>query len=126
MVSLTNLIEGGNMKRIVITILIGISLAACVAVPTGRHGHGGGVMVVPLLPSIVVLGAEPYYFQDGYHYHYNNGRWFYARSRSGPWVDLPRDHYPKEVRFKERDRDHDRDHDRDRDRDRSYDNQWRR
>ena len=102
------------MKKKLMVALIGASLlTACVMVPSGRHGRGGEVMVVPFLPSIVVLGPEPYYFQDGYHYHYNSGRWSYARSRSGPWADLPRDHYPKEVRFQggkhqgDRDRSHD-------------------
>lgn len=92
------------MKKILIATLIGVSLTACAVVPAGRHGRGGGeVMLVPLLPSVVVLDVEPYYYQDGYHYHYNNNRWFYSRSRSGPWTDLPRDRYPKEVRFKGRD-----------------------
>jgi hypothetical protein len=70
----------------------------CLMVPGPR---GMGVMVVPPLPRIVVLGAEPYYVHGGYHYYYRNDGWAYSHSRSGPWVDLPRDHYPKEVRFGE-------------------------
>jgi hypothetical protein len=122
--------KGKYMKKILIAMLIALSmLSACIAVPAGPRGQGrnGGVMIVPFLPSIVELGVEPYYFYDNYHYHYTNDRWFYSKSRGGPWADLPRDHYPKEVRFKgkERHQDRGRDYDRrndDRDRDnRDYD-----
>ncbi len=86
------------MKRIMILSFVVLALlAACVVAPGGRRGRA---VLVPLLPPIVVLDVEPYYFQDGYHYHYTNGSWFYATSRSGPWSDLPRDRYPQEVRFK--------------------------
>jgi hypothetical protein len=93
------------MKRILISTLLAVSLlTACAVVPAGR-GHGpDGVMIVPFLPPLVVLDVEPYYFYNDFHYHYNNDRWYYSRSRSGPWADLPRDHYPKEVRFKGRDK----------------------
>ena len=49
----------------------------------------------------MVLEAGPYYVNEGYHYHYVDNGWYYARSRSGPWAPLPRDHYPREVRFKD-------------------------
>ena len=89
-----------KIKRIFLAVLLALfMLSACVVVP-GRRGHG--VVVVPPLPSIVVLEEEPYYHHSGYYYYYQNNRWSYSNSRSGPWVDLPRDHYPKEVRFKER------------------------
>ncbi len=88
------------MKRIFLAVLlVAFMLSACVVVP-GRRGHG--VVVAPPLPSIVVLEEEPYYHHSGYSYYYQNNRWFYSNSRSGPWLDLPRDHYPKEVRFKEK------------------------
>jgi hypothetical protein len=88
------------MQRILIAILVGISLlTACVMVPTGRHG---GFAAVPILPPVVVLDVEPYYFQSGFYYHYTDNAWLYSRSRSGPWSDLPRSHYPKEVRFRDR------------------------
>ena len=77
-------------------LIMAAFLAACVVVP-GRHG---APVLVPLLPPLVVLDAEPYYVQGGFHYHYDNGSWFYATSRSGPWLDLPRDHYPREVRYR--------------------------
>ena len=81
-----------------LTVLI--MLNACVFVPAGRHGSG--VVLVPPLPAIVVLEDEPYYYNSGYYYYYNNDRWFYSHERRGPWVDLPRGHYPKETRFKGR------------------------
>ena len=85
------------------TLLAGLLLpcmwAGCFVVPGPR---GGGVAVVPLLPPIVVLGSEPYYEHSGYHYYYReDGNWSYSQSRGGPWVTLPRDHYPREVRFKD-------------------------
>lgn len=85
------------MKRILLAVLIAGALTACAVVPGGRHG---GLRVVPLLPPLVVLDAEPFYFHGGYYYHYNNDAWYYSESRGGPWTDLPRDHYPKEVRYK--------------------------
>lgn len=90
------------MKKVILSTLIAASLLTACAVVPGRHGQP---VIVPLLPPVVLFDAEPYYVQGGFHYHYLNNRWYYARSRSGPWLDLPRDHYPKEVRFKDRDRD---------------------
>jgi hypothetical protein len=103
------------MKRILISMLIAVSLlAACVILPAGRRGHGsGGVVIAPFLPPVVVLGAEPYYFYSDFHYHYTNDRWYYSKSRSGPWAELPRNRYPKEVRFKGKDRNQNRDRDHD-------------
>ncbi len=105
------------MKRLLILTLLAMSLlTACVVMP--RRG-----VAVPFLPPVVVLDAEPYYYYDGFHYHYNNDRWFYSRSRNGPWDDLPRDHYPKELRYKGKHwghRDGDRDEHRYDDRDRRY------
>jgi hypothetical protein len=89
-----------KMKRILLVVPLGVFLfVGCMV----GHGHrGSGVVVVPALPSIVVLESEPYYYHSGYHYHYQNDRWFYSSERSGPWVELPRDRYPKETRFKGR------------------------
>ena len=106
-------------------MLVAMSLlTACVVLPE-RRGHGPErVMIAPMLPPLVVLDIEPFYFHNGFHYHYVNDRWFYARSKNGPWAALPRDRYPKEVRFKSRDhdnRDNDRRHD-NRDNDRRHDN----
>ena len=86
------------MKTTLLGVLLSAFLLAGCLVP-GRHGP---VLLVPPLPSIVVLEEEPYYYQGGYHYYYQNDRWSYSNSRSGPWVELPRDRYPNEVRFKGR------------------------
>jgi len=87
------------VKRILLAVLLAAILLAACAVRTGYRGEA---IIVPALPSIVVLEEEPYYFYNNYHYHYRNDRWYYSNSRSGPWTDLPRDRYPKEVRFKGR------------------------
>jgi hypothetical protein len=74
-------------------------LGGCVVVP----GPGGSdTFLVPALPDVVVLEQEPYYHYGGYQYYYRDDRWYYSRSRGGPWVELPRDRYPKETRFKGR------------------------
>ena len=82
-------------RMLYVAILTAPLLTACVVAPTGR---GSEYVVAPALPLIVELGAEPYYYQSGYYYYYNNDRWSYSNSRSGPWADLPRSHYPKEIR----------------------------
>ena len=97
--------------------LTALLLSACMVVPTR---HGPEMVVAPPLPLVVELGADPYYFQNGYYYYYNNNRWGYSNSRSGPWADLPRDHYPREIRYRDhhddrrdgdhRDGDHDQNH----------------
>jgi hypothetical protein len=89
------------MKKIFIAVMfVTVMLSACV-VP----GRRGPVVVAPPLPSIVVLKEEPHYYHSGYYYYYHKDRWSYSNSRSGPWKKLPKGHYPKEVKFKERGRD---------------------
>lgn len=86
-------------RTLFVAPLAALVLSACVVAPAS---HGPRVVMAPALPTIVVLSAEPYYYQSGYHYHYDNNRWLYSTSRSGPWTDLPRSHYPKETKFKGR------------------------
>ena len=90
------------MKRILIfTFVAMLLLTACAVVPVGQHGHrSGGVVVAPLLPSVVILGIEPFYFYSDFHYHYARDGWYYSKSRSGPWFKLPRNRYPKKVKYK--------------------------
>jgi hypothetical protein len=90
---------------VLVGLLAMFVLAGCLVGPGPR---GAGVVVVPALPPIVVLEEEPYYNQSGYFYYYRDNRWSYSHSRSGPWVELPKDRYPKEVRFKSRGDDKDR------------------
>ena len=102
-------------KKLVAVLPAALLLTACYVVPVDR---GPGYVVAPPLPVVVELGVEPYYYHSGYYYYYNNSRWSYSHDKAGPWKDLPRDRYPREVRHKDREgRDGDRDRDRDRDRD---------
>lgn len=87
------------MKRFLMVELFAVALLAGCMVGPGPRGSGG-IVVVPALPQVVILEAEPYYQHGGYFYFYQGDRWSYSRSRSGPWVELPRDRYPKEVKFK--------------------------
>ncbi len=87
------------MKRILIAVSLAVFLLGACAVRTRYRGEA---VIVPALPSIVVLEEEPYYYQGGYYYYYHDNRWSYSHSRSGPWMELPRDRYPNETRFKGR------------------------
>jgi hypothetical protein len=98
-----------NMKKFLpILIFVAVMCMACVA--TVRP-HGASVAIAPSLPVVVEL-SDPFYFYNGYYYYYHGDRWYYSQSKGGTWIDLPRNHYPKEVRFKgksdERDWRHDR------------------
>jgi hypothetical protein len=117
------------MKSFVLVALFAaFALTACIVTP-GPTGYGGsyGSTVVSPLPSIVVLGDDPYYYQNGYYYFYQNNNWRYSHSRSGPWTELPRSHWPKEIRHrgKDQDRDRGRDDDRGRGRDDNRDRDYR-
>ena len=83
-----------------VELLAAVLFLGCMIGP-GPRGSGS-LVVVPALPTIVVLEAEPYYEHAGYFYFYQDNQWSYSQSRSGPWVGLPRDRYPKEVKFKGR------------------------
>lgn len=109
----------------VVVLLVLLPLTACVITP-GPPGSGG-ITVTPL-PAVIELGDDPYYYQNGYYYFFNNNEWRYSQSRNGPWSDLPRSYWPKEIRHKKRDRDGDRqrDYDRDRQRDSDWDGDSRR
>jgi len=90
------------MKRIFITAIVILSLlVAGSAMAMARRGTSVDVVVsIPLLPHVVELRDDPYYYHSGYYYHYKDARWFYSKSQRGPWSNLPRDHYPKETRYK--------------------------
>ena len=98
-------------------LLAALLLTGCVVAPAD---HDAGWVVAPALPVVVELGVEPYYFHNGFYYYYHNQRWSYSHERTGPWRELPRDRYPREIRYKDRDG-RDRGHDDgDRDRERDY------
>lgn len=102
-------------KMLYVVPLATLLLASCVVVPD----HHGEVVMAPALPVIVELGVEPYYYHSGYHYYYHDDHWSYSHSRTGPWLALSRDRYPREVRRHRQGRDDRKDH-RDEDRDRRY------
>ena len=89
-----------SLRILLVALFSAFMLTACVLSP----GPGGyGVQVAPALPAVVELGAEPYYYHGGYNYYYQNDRWLYSKTRSGPWTELPRSHWPKEIRHSGRD-----------------------
>jgi hypothetical protein len=95
------------MKKSMLLTLVSAFLFIGCAIGFGRHGN---LVIVPALPVTVEVDSDQYYYQDGYYYHYDGNVWFYSEHREGPWRDLPRSHYPREVRYKGRD-DHHGDHD---------------
>ena len=98
-----------KMKKLLLTLIFAAFMCVSCAATVGPHG--ASIAIGPPLPHTVEL-VDPYYAYGGYHYYYNNDRWYYSQSRGGPWIDLPREHYPREVRFKgksdERDWGHER------------------
>jgi hypothetical protein len=97
------------MKKTMIIAAISAFLFAGCAIGFNRHGN---LVVVPALPTTVELDADQYYYQNGYYYHHDGDIWVYSQSRQGPWVNLPRSHYPREVRYRGHEENHrdDRDH----------------
>lgn len=69
-------------------------LSACMVAPR----HGGGMVIIPILPAIVELDDDSYYAHNGYHYFYSNDSWYYSSSRNGQRSELPRSHWPRETR----------------------------
>jgi hypothetical protein len=95
------------MKNLLLVSLFTLFMGTACVVTPGPSEYGG--ITVSPLPPVVVLGADPYYYQKGYYYYYQNNNWRYSRSRSGPWSDLPRSHWPKEIRHSDRSSDQNRD-----------------
>jgi len=88
------------MKKTVFIALISafVFVGCSVGFMGGRHG--GSLVIVPTLPLTVELDADNYYYSDGYYYYYQGNEWTYSESRRGPWIRLPRDHYPREVHYR--------------------------
>lgn len=85
------------MKKSLLTLVFAAFVCVSCAATVGHHG--AGIAIAPPLPVAVEL-VDPYYVYGGYHYYYHGDRWYYSPSRDGHWRDLPRDRYPREVRFK--------------------------
>lgn len=107
------------MKTSRVAVLFALCVVTACVVTPGPPGSGS-ITVTPL-PAVVELGPEPYYYQQGYYYFYQNNSWRYSQSRRGPWTDLPRSYWPKEIRYRDRGRDQDSDRRREYDRDRQQD-----
>lgn len=87
------------LSLVLVVLFAAFMLTACFVSP-GPYGYD--VVVAPPLPAIVEFSSEPYYYQSGYHYFYQNNTWQYSRDRNGPRMELPRDRWPKEIRYKGR------------------------
>lgn len=86
------------MKKLWFTLILAVFLFAACVMTAGPHG--ASVAIAPPLPVVVELTDTPYYFHSGFHYYFDNDRWYYSRNQGGTWIDLPRKHYPKEVRYR--------------------------
>jgi hypothetical protein len=87
--------------KLVVPLFSILILASCMVAPT----RGGGLQIIPILPTVVEVDSDDYYYtQGGYHYFYNNERWYYSDSRNGRRSELPRSHWPKETRRRGYDR----------------------
>jgi hypothetical protein len=80
--------------KLVVLMFSAFMLTACMVTP----GPGGGLQVIPILPTVVELDGDGYYAHGGYHYFYDNERWYYSSTRDGARSELPRSHWPKETR----------------------------
>lgn len=77
----------------------------CVVAPDPYYDHYSpyrGVVLAPALPEVVVLGDRPYYYHRGYHYFYDDGRWYYSRNQRDRWRQLPESHWPRDTRYRHR------------------------
>ena len=93
------------MRKLLFSLIfLTITATSCVATV---DRYGVGVSIAPALPVVVEL-ESPYYVYGGYYYYYHGDRWYYSRARGGPWVALPRDRYPREIRNKGRGYEQDR------------------
>jgi hypothetical protein len=86
-----------NIRSAASALFVPLAVAACVY--TAAPGPDYVPEVAPPLPAVVELGDEPYYYHDGYHYYYHDNGWEYSRDRRGPWRELPKSHYPREMRY---------------------------
>ena len=87
-----------SLSRMVLVSLFTLSMLTACIVPS-RHG-GVEVLLPPPLPIIVDLGPDRHYQQDGYHYYYEGDRWQYSRDRDSSRLELPKSHWPTEIRHR--------------------------
>ena len=96
------------MNRLLLVVLLGMFLfVGCVVGP----GHRGSGMVV-CRPSVGRrAGNRAYYYQSGYHYHYQNDRCTTLTRGADPGRNA-RDRYPERGQFKDRGHERGRDDER--------------
>ena len=82
-----------NLKLLA-TLSSVLIMTSCLVAPNAR----GGVDIVPILPAVVELDVNDHYAHGGYHYYYNDDRWYYSQSMGGPRHELQRNHWPRETR----------------------------
>ncbi len=85
------------MKKLFFTILLASFLCAACIMTAGPHGTS--VAIAPPLPVVVELDT-PYYYHSGFNYYYTSDKWYYSKKKGGPWIDLPRDRYPRETKYR--------------------------
>lgn len=91
--------KGELMKKFIfILIFAAFTSVSCVA---AVRPYGADVAVAPHLPIVVEL-VDSYYVYSGYHYHYHQNRWYYSKTKDRHWKHLPKERYPREVRFKKK------------------------
>lgn len=93
-------------KAFFVLVFAALMLTACF-VTSGHRGEVGIVIAPPLPPVVELEFPDAFYFYNDYYYHYRDNDWYYSRSQSGPWNNLPRDRHPREVRYKNRGGDRD-------------------
>ncbi|GLH73413.1 hypothetical protein GETHLI_19150 [Geothrix limicola] len=81
-------------RNLVVPLFSLVLLSGCMVAPR----MGGGLEIVPILPVVVEVDADSYYAHGGYHYFYNDDRWYYSETRDGRRMELPRSHWPRETR----------------------------
>lgn len=80
--------------RMLLPLLATTLLTGCLVAPNAY----GGLSVIPVLPFRVEIGDDGHYAHGGYRYRYVRDCWYVAPTRGGAWVELPRSHWPREIR----------------------------
>ncbi len=91
-----------NLLAFLLLVSTTLPLAGCVVAPDPYYtpyGPPSGVVVAPALPEVVVLSDRPYYYYRGYHYLYDDNRWYYTRNQRDRWRVLPHSHWPRDTRY---------------------------
>lgn len=94
-----------TLPALLLLVSSALLFGGCVVAPDPYYENYGpyqGVVVAPALPEVVVLGDRPYYYHRGYHYFYDDDRWYYSRNQRDHWRQLPKSHWPRDTRYHHR------------------------